>query len=257
MKARDQLGSVSKSPEAVQAGDSAPLRMAGSSVDCISEEEALSYVHGIGGDKTGDRLQLHLDVCVACRVTVGEAARAMAERENDDVPVSSRNMRPLTLARGERIVDRYDIVRFIARGGMGEVYEAYDSVLRETVALKTLICTALDNSHAMSRLRAEVRLARQVTHPNVCRIMEFGVHRPVREQGRPREAIPFLTMEFLRERHSTRELSERGRCLPSSSKSCSIRFSTDCARFTARGSFTATSSPPISSCCPEPASASS
>ena len=80
------------------------------------------------------------------------------------------------------LLGRYRVVRFVARGGMGEVYEAHDSVLEETVALKTLVCTALDNPAAMNRFLAEVRTARHVTHRNICRILEFGFHHPRRRR---------------------------------------------------------------------------
>jgi serine/threonine protein kinase len=78
---------------------------------------------------------------------------------------------------------------------MGEVYEAFDLLLDERVALKTLASTVLDDDHAAFRFKGEVRLARKVTHPNVCRILEFGVHG--RRHLNEEESVPFLTMEFL------------------------------------------------------------
>src|SRR4051794_33270688 len=150
-------------------------------------------------------VQAHLDTCAACRIAVGEAARALADSGSG--PVTPRG-RPLTLAVGEVIANRYEILRFVDRGGMGEVYEARDTTLNEVVALKTLVSTALDDSRATARLRIEVRLARQVTHPNVCRILEFGHYRP--RNGRE-ESVPFLTMEFLRGETLDRRLAREGR----------------------------------------------
>jgi eukaryotic-like serine/threonine-protein kinase len=86
---------------------------------------------------------------------------------------------------------RYRVVRFIARGGMGEVYEVQDEALGERVALKTLIGTGTD-PEARERFKREILLARRVTHANVCRIFEFGVHR-----GDAGADVPFLTMELL------------------------------------------------------------
>src|SRR4051794_30481639 len=151
-------------------------------------------------------VQAHLDTCAACRIAVGEAARALADSGSG--PATPRG-RPLTLAVGDVIADRYEILRFVDRGGMGEVYEARDTTLNEVVALKTLVSTALDDARAMARLRSEVRLARQVTHPNVCRILEFGNYKP--PQGRREESIPFLTMEFLRCETLDRRLARQGR----------------------------------------------
>jgi serine/threonine protein kinase len=102
---------------------------------------------------------------------------------------------PQTFRVGDRIANRYEILRFIARGGMGEVYEVLDSALREKVALKTITCWGLDEPRLLAHMAKEVRLARKVTHPNVCRILEFGQHEQVSPDGR--ESIPFLTMELL------------------------------------------------------------
>jgi hypothetical protein len=86
------------------------------------------------------------------------------------------------LAPGTVIADRWTIVRFLARGGMGEVYEAHDRLLDGAVALKTL---RSGNGH--ERFLREVQLARKVSHPNVCRIHDAGRH----------GALSFLTMELL------------------------------------------------------------
>ncbi len=92
---------------------------------------------------------------------------------------------------GDLLAGRYRIVRFIARGGAAEVYEAEDQELRQRVALKAVRREHLSNSVAIERFKREINLARQVTHPNVCRIYEFGV------ETRGREALLFLTMELL------------------------------------------------------------
>jgi tetratricopeptide (TPR) repeat protein len=81
-------------------------------------------------------------------------------------------------------------VRFIDRGGMSEVFEAEDLELRSRVALKTLGGDGLDPL-AVERFRREVQLARRITHPNVCRIFDTGVHHT------PARDIRFLTMELL------------------------------------------------------------
>jgi serine/threonine protein kinase len=99
-----------------------------------------------------------------------------------------------TFGSGQTISGRYQIERFIGRGGMGEVYLAFDSVLRERVALKTLLSTISDNPHAVRRLLSEARLARRISHPNVCRVHDVGLHE---ERGRVDERLPFLTMEYI------------------------------------------------------------
>jgi sulfatase modifying factor 1 len=202
--------------------------------DCLSEDEALAYVSSQDLSARDPSLEGHVDSCTPCRMMLAEAARATSESMGhateqstlvhsrsgeDELPIRAARRpggpsTPTSLAVGEVLLSRYTIVRFVARGGMGEVYEAYDDVLGETVALKTLVCTDLDRPAAMQRLMAEVRIARQVTHPNVCRIYEFGMHEAHGRRGREGEPVPFLTMEFLRGETLDRRLARVGRFDP-------------------------------------------
>ncbi len=103
--------------------------------------------------------------------------------------------------RGRIVAGRYRIERMVGRGGMGEVYEAYDGMLRQSVALKIL---HVANPLHQRRLAEEVRLARQVTHPGVCRVHDVGDH----------EGSPFLTMELIEGVDLAARLSRSG-ALPS------------------------------------------
>ena len=71
---------------------------------------------------------------------------------------------------GDLIADRYKIVAIIGKGGMGEVYRATDRTLSQDVALKFLPKRLLDDPKAERHLLEEVRLARRVSHRNVCRV---------------------------------------------------------------------------------------
>jgi hypothetical protein len=75
---------------------------------------------------------------------------------------------------GHRLGKRYRIVALIGRGGMGEVYRADDLELGQSVALKFLPERISANPDALQRFRNEVRMARQVTHANVCRIHDIA-----------------------------------------------------------------------------------
>ncbi len=97
-----------------------------------------------------------------------------------------------TLAPGTELGGRYRIVRFLARGGMGEVYEAADAALRTRVALKTIRAHIADDPLALARFRREIGVARTVTHPNVCRVFDLDHHDVA---GRP--ALAFYTMELI------------------------------------------------------------
>jgi len=91
------------------------------------------------------------------------------------------------------VAQRYRVVRFIARGGMGEVYEVEDLVLHDRVALKTVRPEVSHDETTIERFKREIQLARRVTHPNVCRIFDVSHHQP---EGNAAGVI-FLTMELL------------------------------------------------------------
>src|SRR5580698_8462634 len=75
---------------------------------------------------------------------------------------------------GTLLAERYRIIAKLGQGGMGEVYRADDLVLGQAVALKFLPREATNNPQALDRFRNEVRIARQVSHPNVCRVYDLG-----------------------------------------------------------------------------------
>src|SRR5208337_2825510 len=96
---------------------------------------------------------------------------------------------------GDLLASRFRVVRFIASGGMGEVYEANDLELHERLAIKTIRREALREPNAVARFKREVQLARKVTHPNVCRI--FDIFRSTFPATDSDEEIVFVSMEFL------------------------------------------------------------
>jgi serine/threonine protein kinase len=77
---------------------------------------------------------------------------------------------------------------------MGEVYRVLDRVFMERVALKTVLSTKSDSPRAGCRLVAEASLARRISHPNVCRVHDVGVHC---EGGCSDDQLHFLTMELI------------------------------------------------------------
>jgi eukaryotic-like serine/threonine-protein kinase len=93
---------------------------------------------------------------------------------------------------GQTLIDRFVIVRFIAKGGMGAVYEAEDRFLQGVhVALKTILRDIADDPASQKRFEREVLLAREVTHANLCPI--YDIFR-CEEQG---SHFLFLTMKLL------------------------------------------------------------
>src|SRR5215472_11821345 len=120
-------------------------------------------------------------------------------RKPPSAPPSSRSMsapNPLTssdaisggrFTPGQILAERYRIVAMAGRGGMGEVFRAEDLTLGQIVAMKFLPERLSQDEAALSRFHAEVRNARQVSHPNVCRVFDIG----------EAEGTLFLTMEYV------------------------------------------------------------
>jgi eukaryotic-like serine/threonine-protein kinase len=86
---------------------------------------------------------------------------------------------------GEVFAGRYRMVERIGRGGMGDVWRATDLVLNTEVALKVIESASLA---ARERIFTEVRLARQITHPAVCRVFDIGES----------DGVVFFSMELVR-----------------------------------------------------------
>lgn len=96
------------------------------------------------------------------------------------------------LAPGDVLCDRFRIDSFLGCGGMGEVYEAFDSLLSEEIAVKTIRAGLAREGWRVDLLRREVRRARKVAHPSVCRMYDLFTH-----QGSA-GPVYFITMEILR-----------------------------------------------------------
>jgi predicted Ser/Thr protein kinase len=87
---------------------------------------------------------------------------------------------------GAVLAGRYRIVALLGKGGMGEVYRADDLTLAQPVALKFLP-EAAASEEMLARLRSEVRIARRVSHRNVCRVYDIG----------EAEGIEYISMEYV------------------------------------------------------------
>jgi len=98
---------------------------------------------------------------------------------------------------GDVLCGRFRIVRLVAEGGMGYVFEAIDSELTVNVALKIIRPEIASNLEALARFRQEVRLARRITHPNVCRTFDIERETLVDPMSGRKHELVFLTMEFL------------------------------------------------------------
>src|SRR5688572_6160215 len=111
------------------------------------------------------------------------------EHENEDGAEACFNCGKAlhVLTRGTLLVGRYAILIPLGSGGMGRVYMAHDRVLDEAVAIKVLRGELEGDPDIARRFVSEIRLARKISHRNVCRLHEYG-----EDQG-----VRFLSMEFV------------------------------------------------------------
>jgi hypothetical protein len=125
--------------------------------------------------------------CPECGARVGTShAPTLTVAATDQLP-SSYALNGARFIPGTMLAGRYRIVGLLGRGGMGEVYRADDLKLGQAVALKFLPNEVTHRAERLALFHQEVRLARQVSHPNVCRVHDIG-----EAQGQH-----FLSMEYI------------------------------------------------------------
>lgn len=109
-----------------------------------------------------------------------------------------------TLALGSVLASRYELRAVLGKGGMGLVYQAFDRLLEEDVAIKVLRTDLSANADAVRRFRGEIKLARKVSHPNVCRIHDYGEEGP----------LGYISMEILTGQDLQKTLKQHPQGLP-------------------------------------------
>src|SRR5277367_5486122 len=131
--------------------------------------------------------------CGICGATLGSASElpthAMPEvtTPTPSGSILSHTMDEGRFPAGMVLAERYRIIGLVGQGGMGEVYRANDLKLGQPVALKFLPATTAKNPQLLARFHTEVRIARQVSHPNVCRVYDIGEV----------DGATFLSMEYV------------------------------------------------------------
>jgi len=92
-----------------------------------------------------------------------------------------------SLERGGTFADRYEIIEEVGKGGMGRVYKVFDRKIKENIALKLLKPEIAADLRTIERFRNELKFARRISHPHVCRMYDLG------EAGQ----MHFITMEYV------------------------------------------------------------
>ena len=151
-------------------------------------------------DSCGSEIAQETRFCASCGKPIPTEVWATMDADATLPPVSKRpssrppSSRPSShsfrnegrFTPGSLIAGRYRIVALLGRGGMGEVYRADDLSLGQQVALKFLPQSVSDEQ-TLERFRNEVRIARRISHPNVCRVFDIG----------QTDDLIFFTMEYI------------------------------------------------------------
>ncbi len=120
--------------------------------------------------------------CGRCGTPVAEAPPPGASSTVFMAPPPRRDLAP-----GEVFAGRYQVIEDLGQGGMGRVYKVYDTEVKEKLALKLLNPEVASDERTIERFRSELRLARTISHRNVCRMHDLG------RDG----ATYFITMEYV------------------------------------------------------------
>jgi serine/threonine protein kinase len=128
-------------------------------------------------------------VCPACAAPLdpAPATKTIAASPHQRASSSSASSDEGRFPAGTTLGERYRVLGLLGRGGMGEVYRAIDLKLNQGAALKFLPDAMANNPRLLERFHGEVRIARQVSHPNVCRVYDLGEI----------AGTPYISMEYV------------------------------------------------------------
>jgi len=125
--------------------------------------------------------------CSACRHDLSDLNLTAARPKSTIVSGSSDRRFSGAIAEGSDLGGRYNIIRQLGEGGMGEVYLARDRELDRDVALKVIRLDVVSYPGILDRFKREIQLASNITHKNVLRVYDLG------EAG----GVKFLTMQYV------------------------------------------------------------
>ena len=125
-----------------------------------------------------ERAQFVSDVCGEdreLRENLGALLKSTDDETKTHIDLTNfvqKDVKPFSV--GDVLLGRFEILRHLGNGGMGDVYEAMDLELGR-IALKTIRADIISSQDMLARFRKEVQLARRITDPHICRIHELFV----------------------------------------------------------------------------------
>jgi serine/threonine protein kinase/tetratricopeptide (TPR) repeat protein len=118
--------------------------------------------------------------CKECGTQLIPSEKIPSRTETLEAPVQE-------LTTGSTLASRYQIIEELGHGGMGRVYKVFDTDIKEKIALKLLRPEIALDKETIERFSNELKLARKISHRNVCRMFDLG----------KAEGTTFITMEFV------------------------------------------------------------
>jgi len=128
-----------------------------------------------GADNTPDS-----DFCKKCGTQI-------VKSEREPIPTKTLELPKEELTTGSTFAGRYQIIEELGKGGMGLVYKAYDTEVQDRIALKLIKLEISLDKNTIERFQNELKLARKISHRNVCRMHDLGKS----------EGNYFITMEYV------------------------------------------------------------
>ena len=105
------------------------------------------------------------------------------------------------IQKGQKINDRYQIIKSIGEGGMANVYLAFDTILERNVAVKVLRGDLANDEKFVRRFQREALSASSLSHPNIVEVYDVGED----------DGIYYIVMEYIEGKHLKRLLKRRGK----------------------------------------------
>ena len=127
--------------------------------------------------------------CPTCQTENPSSSRFCSNCAGSLREAGAKTMKAPTfeIARGDLFAGRYEIIETLGQGGMGKVFKAYDRKISEVVALKLIRPEISINDNAIERFKNELKIARKISHRNICRMHDLG------EEG----FFYYITMEYV------------------------------------------------------------
>jgi tetratricopeptide (TPR) repeat protein len=136
--------------------------------DCLDDATIAELLGRTLDQSRATSVEAHLDRCAECRRHVSDLVRApLAAGSGTDAPAAP--------AARELVGARYAILRSLGRGGMGEVFLAFDPQLGRRIAIKLIRTRPEGEDSARARLRREAHAMARLAHPNVVTVFDLGI----------------------------------------------------------------------------------